>query len=120
MFLYANAAVAHAFNFQADWASFYSPMLSGHFNAAVTATGSHPLVGIKWWQFTDNWGELSNWGLVSLSDNAYNGKEAIIALGVDPWGYVTGNELLNCGDFLSGVRNANVSLLQALIAERVR
>ncbi len=62
----------------------------------------------------DNSGEGINWGLVSRLDNAYDGKEAIIAPGLDPWGFATGGEVANYGDFLSSATAANATLIQTL------
>ncbi len=72
-----------------------------------TSEGNYPFVGFRWWDFVDMWNEKTNWGLVSLDDNAYDGKQAIIAPGVDPWGYPTGGEELNYGDFIDSVTGAN-------------
>jgi hypothetical protein len=72
------------------------------------------MIGLKWWAWLDSWGEKSNWGLVSFLDNAYDGKEAIMAPGVDPWGYPTGKESANYGDFLDPVTNANQLIYQTL------
>ncbi len=85
----------------------YQSRVSQVVNATVTATGSHPYVGFLWWSWLDGWNEKANWGLVSFRDNAYNGQEAIIAAGVDPWGYTTGGEEHNYGDFVTSVTAAN-------------
>jgi hypothetical protein len=71
------------------------------------SAGTHPFVGFRWWDFVDMWNEKTNWGLVSLLDNAYDGKEDRVALGRDPWGYTTGGEEREYGDFLSRVKQAN-------------
>ncbi len=55
--------------------------------------------------------EQTNWGLVSLADNAYDGREASTDAGKDAWGFKTGGEERNYGDFLTDVRNANLQLL---------
>jgi len=52
--------------------------------------------------------EKLNWGLVSPHDNPYDGKSATIkGAGPDQWGYPTGGERANYGDFLSAVSTAN-------------
>jgi hypothetical protein len=61
-------------------------------NVKVAATGMHPFVGLLWWEFADNRREKTNWGRVTLSDNAYDGREAVQAIGKDPWGFPTGGE----------------------------
>jgi hypothetical protein len=40
-------------------------------------------------------------------DNAYNGKEAVVGTGSDAWGFVTGGEEKNYGDFLDYVKTTN-------------
>ena len=60
-----------------------------------------------WWQFADNWPEKLNWGLVTPSDNAYDGREARIAPGKDPFGFATGGEERDYGDVLTQVKKAN-------------
>jgi hypothetical protein len=82
--------------------------------STATSSGSYTMIGLKWWAWLDSWGEKSNWGLVSFLDNAYDGKEAIMAPGVDPWGYPTGKESANYGDFLDPVTNANQLIYQTL------
>jgi hypothetical protein len=74
---------------------------------AQTSTGSNPIVGFKWWAWCDAWAEKANWGLTSLLDNAYDGKEAVVARRTDSWNYPTGGEERNYGDFISYVRQAN-------------
>jgi hypothetical protein len=103
-FLAANTQVARGQE--------YTQMMNFFVSATVSATvsgaaGSQPFVGLRWWAHTDSSAEKTNWGLVSLKDNAYNGVEAVIAPGVDPWGYPTGGEVGNYGDFLTSVISAN-------------
>ena len=81
--------------------------------------GTYPIIGIDWWAWTDKvvGGEGNNFGLVTNRDNAYDGKEAVIASGKDPWGYPTGGEKGNYGDFLSRVTEANALVGQTLRKE---
>jgi hypothetical protein len=82
-------------------------------------------VGFIWWEFHDNYGERANWGLVTLSDNAYDGKEATVSGGRpgvvgsarcrDAWGFPCGSEERDYGDFLSVVRDTNFNILRNLI-----
>jgi hypothetical protein len=88
--------------------------------SATTSAGVAPIVGLKFWGWTDSWGEKLNWGLVSLKDNAYDGKEAVVAPGTDPWGYRTGAEMRDYGDLISGVRQANHVVIQRLAEELQR
>ena len=67
--------------------------------------GTFPFVSFDWWAWQDF--QNSNQGLVSIHDNAYDGKEAVRATGKDPWGYPTGGEATDYGDALSAVRRAN-------------
>jgi hypothetical protein len=91
---------------QAERASRYQRTLDLFLNTRA-ADGSHPLIGLIWWEYMDKWGEKSNWGLVTPRDNAYDGKEAVRATSRDSWGYTTGGEDADYGDFLSGVTAAN-------------
>jgi hypothetical protein len=77
--------------------------------------GSYPYMGTNYWDWLDLGSENTNWGLVTLLDNAYDGNEAIMAPGVDPWGYPTGGELGNYGNFLTNVQTSNFNVLQKLL-----
>ncbi|HEY7203346.1 MAG TPA: hypothetical protein VIA61_03585 [Methylomirabilota bacterium] len=81
--------------------------------------GTYPIIGIDWWAWTDKivGGEGNNFGLVTNRDNAYDGKESVIAVGEDAWGYPTGGEKSNYGDFLSRVTRANALVGQTLRKE---
>ena len=83
---------------------------------AQGSDGDHYVIGLDWWELVDNPGEGINWGLVSRLDNAYDGQQAIVALGLDPWGFKIGGEVGNYGDFLSSVTAANANLVQTLIS----
>lgn len=111
----------YAYNTQGARAQAYETDLSAEVNATAGPTGSIPGAGILYWAWTDSLSEEANFGLVSLMDNAYDGKESTISGGVpgmigsaacaDPWGYPCGAEERNYGDFIDGVRNANFSTL---------
>jgi hypothetical protein len=97
----------------------YAHMISFFFNARASSSvpgvaDVHPYVGVRWWAYADSVGEHTNWGLVSPSDNAYDGKEAVVAEGKDRWGYKIGGEAENYGDFLSAVKSAHRELLNSL------
>jgi hypothetical protein len=94
----------------------YAKALVARFEATA-ANGTLPIAGIKYWEFHDNSREKLNWGLVTLSDNAYDGREARIGRGTDTWGYPTGGEERDYGDFLSEVSRANLRIPQMLMAE---
>jgi len=78
---------------------------------------TYPIVGIDWWEYMDNWGEKSNFGLVSMRDNAYDGKQAIRAKGTDAWGMQTGGEDRDYGDFITSLQQTNLNLLEQLRRE---
>jgi hypothetical protein len=84
------------------------------FSGVSSTTGSSPFVGTMWWWWLDMIGEQMNWGLVSLMDNAYDGIEAGMAPGIDAWGYPTGGEEKNYGDFIGPARAMNYSILERL------
>ena len=109
---------------QADRANFYASQVKAQFEAVASPTGTKPSVGFLWWEYHDNWGEKADWGLVTLSDNAYDGKEATRSGGKpgvmgsavcrDSWGYPCGAEERDYGDFLSTVRATNLRILEGL------
>ena len=82
------------------------------------STGAHPFIGLLWWAWTDNLVEERNWGVVSLMDNAYDGYEAGKTLGTDAWGFQTGGEEHNYGDFLGPARKVNFSVIEQLANEQ--
>jgi hypothetical protein len=69
--------------------------------------GTYQWLGIAWWGLTDYWNEKLDWGLVSLSDNAYDGKSASVTARTDPWGFSTGGEQKGYGDAVDLVKQAN-------------
>jgi hypothetical protein len=88
--------------------------------ALQASDGMHPVVGIELWDYIDKWADQTNSGLVSARDNAYDGKEAVVAAGTDPWGYTTGGEERDYGDFITGVREANFAVLDRLRQDLTR
>jgi hypothetical protein len=95
----------------------YRQDMENLFNARPS-TGAHPFVGHLWWAWTDSLPEERNWGLVSLMDNAYDGYEAGKSLGTDAWGFPTGGEERNYGDFLGPARAVNFSIIEHLANEQ--
>jgi hypothetical protein len=81
--------------------------------------GSYPVVGLDWWAWTDKvtGGEGNNFGLVSNKDNAYDGREAVRRPGRDAWGFTTGGEANDYGNFLAWVARANAEVEDALQAQ---
>jgi hypothetical protein len=105
-----------SFRTQAERAANYKQQVDTMFGFAAS-DGTHPMVGLDWWEYMDKLGEKANWGLVSLRDNAYDGKEAVIAEGQDRWGYPTGGEERAYGDFLTVVRQTNFDVFERLRQE---
>lgn len=99
---------------QANRAAVYAGSLSAFVNAQA-GNGDYFILGVDWWELVDNLREKVNFGLLTNRNNAYNGKEAVQAIGTDPWGYATGGEAADYGDFLSGARRANFDVLQLLL-----
>jgi hypothetical protein len=70
-----------------NWYSTISWMLN-----TLSYNGSYQWIGANWWGLYDFWNEKTNWGLVSLYDNPYDGKSSCQQTRADPWGYSTGGE----------------------------
>jgi hypothetical protein len=95
-----------------------------HLASEAYANGDRPYIGSLWWQYLDNWGEHNNWGLVTLSDNAYDGKEATMGTGAGirsfpcsaPLAnYQCGGEERDYGDVITPVRQAHAELMKILL-----
>jgi hypothetical protein len=80
--------------------------------------GIYFLTGAEWWKYMDNgwtyWVEQINWGLVSLNDNAYDGKEAT-KLGADGKAGTWDDETKDYGDSLTPVIDANKSIYEKIL-----
>jgi len=83
---------------------------------AVSESGVRPVAGLKFWAWSDHWGEKVNFGLVTFSENAYDGWEAVRERRTDRWRFPTGGEERDYGDFLSAVSAAHQRIEQALVA----
>jgi hypothetical protein len=95
----------------------YNSDLSVLYNAKAT-NGDYPILGIDFWSLTDSSkAEATNWGLMSNRDNSYDGKAAVVAPGTDQWGFPTGGEDLNYGDFLDEVTETNLNTVKQFIVE---
>jgi hypothetical protein len=102
----------------------YANKVNLYFNYATTASGTRQIAGFSFFQFLDKWAEKYNFGLVTLSDNAYDGRESVTGpggIGVRsvpcsiPLGeYLCGGEERSYGDFIDPVRTANRNIIQAL------
>ena len=109
------SAGAPMYGSQAQRGAAYAAAVAGEFTRA--AGSHHVVVGTKFWAFADSWPEKMNWGLVSLRDNAYDGREAVRRPGRDPWGFPTGGEGRDFGDSITAIADANRALYQRLAAE---
>jgi len=85
--------------------------------SAHGTNGDYFVVGTSLWSLTDNSSEKSNWGLISLSDNAYDGKCAVINPSTDQWGIACGGEAADYGDFLDSVTQANADIINQLLQQ---
>ena len=83
--------------------------------AAQASNGDYYIMGTAFWSLTDNSSEGTNWGMITLMDNAYDGRCAVVAQGSDQYGYPCGGEAVNYGDFLDTVTQSNSSTAQQLI-----
>jgi len=123
-FRYSSSVPQTDFATQGARGTNYSSTVTNYPNLTYTANGSRPYVGIVWWQYLDNWGEKDDWGIVSLSDNAYDGKEAVKGTGgvgvhsvpcSAPLGqYLCGGEERNYGNVITPITNAHQQIQQAV------
>lgn len=118
---YANPNFSGVYSTQSSRGLAYAQQVENDFqytgsSAAGALQGSQNVVGSKFWAWTDAWGEKTNWGIVSFMDNAYDGVEDVTASGKDQWGYVTGGESANYGDFVTPAKQANLTVLNALVS----
>ncbi len=82
------------------------------------ANGDYFRIGANWWKFSDNgwtfWRERYNFGLVTLRDNAYDGREATTR-GADGQPGTPDDERRDYGDLLTGVTRTNTELYEVLL-----
>lgn len=76
-----------------------------------SSDGSYMYCGIQLWEWTDHWNEKTNWGLISIKDNAYDGFEAKKRTSLNEEGRMIGGEKKDYGDFITSVREANREVL---------
>jgi hypothetical protein len=115
MSAYSAGPGTPAFTTQQARGAGYQNMVNAFLNAA-DANGTYHIVGFEWWGMYDMISQQTNWGLLTPNDNAYDGRSAIVAKGTDQWGYPTGGEAANYGDFVDSVQSANSSIYSRLIA----
>jgi hypothetical protein len=76
--------------------------------ATTTTSGFNPWVGLTWESYGDYQG--TNWGLVTLKDNAYDGHESVmgsVTCSAPMKAYTCGGESGNYGDLISPIIVAN-------------
>ncbi len=100
---------------QSQRGALFATMVSDMLNSADSQTGTHHFVGYKWWRLYDDRGQQANWGLLTRRDNPYDGVSAVVAPGMDAWGYTTGGEQANYGNFIGAVTTANQSIYNTLV-----
>ncbi len=113
-FRYSMEAATWVKATQAARGAYYAADVANLLSTVGASTGTHPYIGLLWWEWHDNFGEQANFGLVSLRDNVYDGAEAIIAAGTDVFGFPVGGEEANYGNFLSAARVAHAAVEAAL------
>jgi hypothetical protein len=86
----------------------HSSLVNAVYNA-VMPNGTQPVIGFDMWEWTDKeiGGERAPFGLVTVRDNVVDGQQNVIAAGTDPYGFATGNEVKNFGNFVSQVSQTN-------------
>jgi Bacterial Ig domain len=104
------------FSTQAGRGAHYRDVDLPAFVNARGGNGDYYVLGINWWELVDQPSERTNYGLITTKDNAYDGREAVIARGTDAAGYATGGEAANYGDFLTAATQANTQVHAALLA----
>jgi len=97
---------------QPEKAELYRQQLLEGFNYAPDGK-VRPAVMMSYWSWAENASEKRNWGVVSLKDNLYDGKEAT-RLGADGKAGTWDDEDRDYGDCVTGMRQANNELLKQL------
>lgn len=92
---------------QAGRGQWYNRQIAEWQNNFRGSDGYGFVVGVSWWQLTDNAGEKTNFGLVSLKDNLYDGVQSSPGATVDEFGIPRGGEARNYGAFTPWVRFSN-------------
>jgi hypothetical protein len=113
-------APALCFTTQDAKGAFYLDQAKKFWNSIIGADTYHFIVGINYWQYTDNSSESGAYGLVSLNDNLYGyppacptKKEDVNSSIVDCYGLTTTAEAATYGNFIqSGVVTGNAIWLQ--------
>jgi hypothetical protein len=89
----------------------YANLLIGTETASYTANGVNPFISLNHFDYLDIASEQTNWGLVTLLDNSYDGKEDVTGTVTcsPPLGaYTCGGESKTYGDYIDCVKQANL------------
>lgn len=98
------------FNTQADRGTAYLTIHQNLTSIAYTTGGIKPFVGTELFQWGDSGNETTNFGAVSLIDNAYDGHEDVsapVACSAPLSSLTCGGDLYNSGDFITGFTAGN-------------
>lgn len=94
--------------------------LVGELVTSTNAAGEYYVAGMEQWKWMDTgwtyWLEQVNFGLVTLRDNAYDGREATVS-GADGILGTLDDEENDYGDAISPMRTANKAVYDAIIGE---
>jgi hypothetical protein len=104
-----NRAPAGGFRTQAEKGQAYYNAVR-QFLQITNSSGTNPHAGFFLWDWMDMWSEMTNWGLVSHLDNAYDGHEDVSAsVPCSPplQQYTCGGEPGNYGNYIGKVKEAN-------------
>ncbi len=110
----------HGYATQADRAKAWEAKLHRGLSERAD-NGDYFRIGANWWKFSDNgwtyWLERYNFGLVTMKDNAYDGREATTQ-GADGRPGTPDDEAADYGDFLTGVMRTNTELYTFIQRQR--
>jgi len=107
---YTNNPPPLGYATQAARGAAYAAMVTAQLETSHTTAGNYPYIGVYWWEYTDNFGEQLNWGIVTHLDNAYDGHEAVtgsVACSAPLQAYTCGGESGNYGNLVTPVKAAN-------------
>jgi hypothetical protein len=96
---------------QAERGQYYYDWVQSFFQP--TSDGVKHIAGLSFWSLLDKNAECANFGWLSYRDNAYDGREAVVPAGKDPWGFSVGGERGYYGDFVTRATQANKIWLTA-------
>ena len=107
---YASNPVAGDYTTQFLKGQAYANLFVSTKAATYTANSVHPFISLNHFDFLDISSEQTNWGLVTLLDNSYNGVESVtgsVTCSAPLQAYTCGGEAGNYGDYTDCVTQAN-------------